>query len=386
MGDAGLRAVVLSRLKRLGPLYRLARSVRRGARTAALETLRRTLPPWPRVGPAKGVFSAGDELRAGRLAGELILEGQECPPAPPGSLRRLAGLRQDGYQPWPVFWTRHRDARLAGEAMLLLDDRKRACAEAVFREQQNGDPGFNFFLLPPPVRLAGNWTSVLSRWSLDLNFYHWMTDCLPRLAVLDRFPPDTRILVPATLKPHHVQTLRLLGLEGRAERAVHRHVLVENFYFSAPTAMTGCASPYAVKFLREKFLPLADAEFRGPEKFYVVRRGKTRGILNEPEVVKFFEARGWAIVDLEPLSIAQQVKLFSGARFVCGMHGAAFTNLLWARPGCTALELVARNYLNGAFESIASCVGVEHRFLVCDADVNACLRVDLGELAKALGD
>jgi hypothetical protein len=41
---------------------------------------------------------------------------------------------------------------------------------------------------------------------------------------------------------------------------------MEDYFFSAPTAMTGCTNPYAVRFLCERFLPYADKEFHGPAK------------------------------------------------------------------------------------------------------------------------
>jgi capsular polysaccharide biosynthesis protein len=163
-------------------------------------------------------------------------------------------------------------------------------------------------------------------------------------------------------------------------------LLVETFYFSAPTAMTGCANPYAIQFLRERILPQAQPPAQPMEKVYIRRRGKTRGILNETELLSFLARRGWQAVELESLSLVQQAGLFANARAVCGLHGAGFTNLLWCRPGCVALELLAQNFLNGCYESLASCVGAEHRFLIQPADLRSQIRVNLDELGRLLPD
>ena len=346
--------------------------------------LRRILPAWPRFGPPKGLFHAYDELKSGRLPGRVLLESQMIPPPAPGSLRLLAKLGQEGYQPWPIFWTKHSPARLIGNHALLVDDGKRACAEGLYRTHPEGMEDYNTLWLPRPIVLAGNWTSTLTRW--EGNYYHWFMDCLPRLALLDQLPPDTRVLVPASLSPFHRQTLQWLGLQQRVQPVPGRHLVVENYFFSTPTVMTGCADPYGVRFLRGKFLPHADPAFTPVEKIYIRRRGKTRDVVNEAEVIAFLEQRGWQAVDLEALTLAQQIQLFAHARGVCGLHGAGFTNLLWCRPGCVAVELLAENFLNGCYDALASCVGVEHRFLIQPGDEAQRIRVDVGRLSQLLPD
>lgn len=351
-------------------------------RKAFFIVLRNTLPPWPRIGPAKGLFHAYDALCAGRLRGEVLIKGQEIKPITSGSLRLRAKSGQEGHQPWPIFWTRHSHARLVGDTGLLLDEHKRACAEALYRIHLDGEPDYHTLYLPRPITLSGNWISILYRWSQ--NYYHWLTDCLPRLALLNRLPPDTRILVPDKLKPFQMETLRWLGVADRIYPVPGRHLILENYFFSTPTAMTGCANPYATRFLREKFLPKADTAFPLAEKIYIQRRGKTRGLLNEAEVSDFLARRGWQPVDPETLTLAQQIRIFSGVRAVCGLHGAGFTNLLWCQPGCVAVELFADNFLNGCYESLASCVEVEHRFLIQPADEHSRVLVDINQLETIL--
>ncbi len=382
MSAPGVKLRMVSQLKRAGPIYRCVRAVRRRSRRLIYDVLRCSLPSWPRLGPARGLFHAYDELRTGRLDGEILLERQTIVPSPDGSLKILAKLGQAGYQPWPVFWTRHDHARLIGEAALLVDHHKRACAEAVYLHLHDGDPGYNALWLPMPIRLSGNWTSVISRW--PTNYYHWFTDCLTRLALLERMPADTKILVPHELQPFQKETLRWLGLTDRIVPLPGRHLMVDHYYFSSPTVMMGCANPYGVQFLREKFLPRADASFHGPEKIYIRRRDKSRGIRNETDVIAFLEMHGWQAVDLESLTLAQQIHLFAHARAVCGLHGAGFTNLLWCRPGCVAVELLAENFLNGCYEALAGCLAVEHRFLVMPGDEQSRIQVNLDQLGKLL--
>lgn len=358
----------------------------RALRLGFFAGMRRLSPAWSRLGPPRGTFSAYDALRQGCLTGQVIQTEQTLPGIGPNSLRAIARLGQGGHQPWPIFWTRHREARLVGRTALLLDADKHACVEAMFWQHQDGDPAYHGLALPAEVRLSGNWTSVISLWPLRPNYYHWMLDCLPRLALLDRMPANTQVLVPDGLRSYQETTLDWLGLRERVRPLREKHLVAENFYFSSPTAMTGCANPYAVRFLREKFLPFADASPPAAEKIYIQRRGRTRGIANEPEVMKLLAGRGWTVVDLEALTVAQQIKLFAGARAVCGAHGAGFANLLWCQPGCVAIELCAANFLNGCYEALAECVAVDHRFLIQEADKDARIVVQLDRLVPLLPD
>jgi len=50
------------------------------------------------------------------------------------------------------------------------------------------------------------------------------------------------------------------------------------------------------------------------------------------------------VVDLVDASIEEQVMLFESATVVIGMHGAGLTNLVWMRPGASAIIEVAASY------------------------------------------
>ena len=358
---------LLSLLRKSPWLYKSLRFLFRFAVNLSVDFFRAISPRNSLFGPPKGYFSDVTVLRDKKIQGRIILPCQKVPAIGRDSLRKRCGLGQDCFQPWPIFWSHHSKARLVGPTLVLLNQKKQASLEAMYNLHcYKNDPGYRYLKLPPPVRLEGNWTSVVSMWSQG--FYHWFADVLPRLALLSEFPSDTRIITPPLNFSYEKDTLKLLGLEQRIRPTFERHLIVEDFYFSSPTAMTGCYDPFAIDCLRWNFLKFADESFDSPRRFYVGRVGKTRGVINEQQVLDEMARRGWGIVDCEQLSMAQQIKLFSNAEAVCALHGAALTNLIWCRPGCRVFELVAENYSNGVFEGIAEIVGLHHRYLMCEAD------------------
>jgi Glycosyltransferase 61 len=344
-----------------------------------------------RFGPPKGSFSIYESLsQKNPPPHRVILTNQGSPKTTPDSLQIICNLRQHECQPWPVFWSNHKNARLVASSLALLDERKRVATESGYGGVcMEDDPSWRYAILPEPVSLAGNWTSLVSRWCPNggvPTFTHWILDALPRLAMLPEFPPDTKILVPSKLAAYQKETLRLLGLLDRIRYAPEKHLLVENYFFASPTAMIDCYNPFGVNFLREKFLPLMDKNYSGPKKFLIHRANKSRGIVNEAEVYDFFCARGWEIIDTEKLTFAQEIKLFNDAEAVGGVFGSGFTNAIWCRPGCKLLPFVADCWLDGYVEWIAQVVGAEFHYRIFPSDHAMRAQVDLktvGEMLRA---
>ncbi|MFO0017578.1 MAG: glycosyltransferase 61 family protein [Synechococcaceae cyanobacterium] len=74
-----------------------------------------------------------------------------------------------------------------------------------------------------PQHLPGLSLSLLSLWAV--NYYHWLFDALPRLALIRRsglLPPDARptLLLPEPLSPFHLASLEALGLADWPRRLV----------------------------------------------------------------------------------------------------------------------------------------------------------------------
>ncbi len=356
-----MRSSLSRRLRQWPAVHRAARTAAHALEGAWWSAVRAATSLNTEVGPPRGWFSAREGVERGTFPGRVLRPGREVVPAAADSLRVRAGLVQEKLGSWPVFWSRHRDARLVGRSLALVDERKRVCFESVYGPIcLRTDPATRYWRLPPAVRLEGAWTSVVSWWSTG--FYHWFMDVLPRLSLLGEFAASTRILVPPLTMPCQAETLDWLGVSGRCVPTTAMHLRVEDYYFAAPTAMTGGSDAYAVEFLRAQFLGRAESAFVAPRKVFVHRVGSVRGIVNEAEVLDFVQQRGWTVVDTAAMPMARQIALFAGADAVCALHGAALVNLLWCQPGCRVFELVPSTYLNGVYEGLAAMVGARHRY------------------------
>jgi hypothetical protein len=383
-------------IRRFPALYRGVMEARERARRlgrGVVELVRRLPAPFS-LGLPPGVYSDLSLLQASprALEGRVVLLDQGNPEAAPDSMLVRCGRQQHLRQPWPVFWTHHREAELVSQSLVQVDAAGRLCEEAAYHSAFAGDHAWFYpRRLTRAVRLAGNWTSLVSRW-MPLQktepYGHWILDALPRLALLGEFPPDTRILVPEDKLPYRVQSLEMLGLLDRCRWTAERHLKIENYYFSAPSSMIACWNPYAIRWIRQAFIPLVAGDPRpSPKRFYVRRLGNVRNIANEEEVLDFFRGLGWDIVDPGAMTFADQVRYFSRAEAICAIHGSGFTNTLWCPPGTRLLELFVDQYPAADAEWIARCLPpTQHRHLIFPGDHRLNAIVDLGRVKQALGE
>jgi Glycosyltransferase 61 len=334
-------------------------------------------------GVPRGIFREVREIRRGRVEGAVVADGQALPDLPADSEIIACGLGQAAFGNWPVLWSRRESVRLLGRSLVPVDPVGRACFEAMFGPQASGDPVWWAGGAQPARELAGSWTSLVSRWTIGSNYYHWLTDGLTRLLHLPAFPQDTGILVPAGLPAFARDSLRLLGLWDRVREVEGDHLVVETHWFAGPPAVSGCLNPLGIRWLRRALGP-EPGEGSGHRKIFISRQGTTRDMTNLPAVERVLRAEGWEVIDPGKLSFREQIETFRKARVVAGVHGAGMSNLLWAPAGTRVIELMPDTFRNGCYEAISRVIGHRHEVLLCRADKRGCFHLDATVMGKVL--
>ncbi|MCL2614169.1 MAG: glycosyltransferase family 61 protein [Nocardioidaceae bacterium] len=212
--------------------------------------------------------------------------------------------------------------------------------------------------------------AVLAARGTGGNYYHFVTDALPRIGMLREALPDVEpdVWVLDRGARYQRELLALLGVEP--ERVVEpgpglhlraRRLLVP----SLPNAEM-LAPPQSQEWLAAR-LPPSPAASDLPERIYVTRgtTPNTRRLVSEDATWERLERRGFARVDPGTLSVQEQVDTFAAARVVVAPHGAALTNLVFCRPGVRLLELFAPGYAVHCYWTItANIPGSRYRYLV----------------------
>lgn len=217
-----------------------------------------------------------------------------------------------------------------------------------------------------PTPVTGTCLSLLN-FNHD-NYYHWTIDTLGRLAAADAEALDAcqDVLVPEFHTAFQADGFALTGLgHTHAVRTVAPDETLAVERMIVPWSITCDHRPHPC--IRPFFGGLAAAAAVGsakagagpwPRRLYIDRRGGSRPLANEDEVVAALAHLGFQAVRLETLPLADQIALFAHAEVIVAPHGAGLGNLVYAQPGCRLVELHVDYWVNWCFRRLAAVFGV----------------------------
>lgn len=202
------------------------------------------------------------------------------------------------------------------------------------------------------------------------NYYHWMIDVLPRLALCQaagfEFRHDDRFVVPRLNTSFHAETLAAFGISDKQLFFVnHCTPWVTADLIIAPHLKNHMAlemGSWVPAFLRDTFVGnqprscaphsscdslntacrLANENTGASGKLFISRdpaRSNGRGIANLSQTTELLHEAGFQCIYPERLSVAEQARLFNQASVVVAAHGAGLTNIVFCQPGTTVVEL-----------------------------------------------
>jgi hypothetical protein len=199
------------------------------------------------------------------------------------------------------------------------------------------------------------------------NYYHWMTEILPKLAMLEEYNIKYDYLYLPCNSPYMRQTLDILGIDAALilqPDNQYKYICADELI--VPSLVSSfCYTPlWVIDFLRKQFLPVAQASVCVKDfskRIFISRsKAKSRKIKNEDEVFGLFEKQGFVRYNLEDLSVLEQVALFAQAEMIAGEHGAGLTNIIFAQPGYTKIIEIFQAREDGTYWYLSQEVGLEH--------------------------
>ncbi|MBF0372407.1 MAG: glycosyltransferase family 61 protein [Alphaproteobacteria bacterium] len=247
-------------------------------------------------------------------------------------------------------------------------------------------PPRGFFPIPVPLRVNGVETSfvtnvyddeepdqilpgpvvaITSRWAS--NYYHWMLDCVPRLACLDLVPElrGVPILVPPEGPRFQAEILAALGFTETVAftgRVLSAEVMYFPSFFSP-----GLISRGQIEWLKTTMFRAFDVTppERPSRRLFISRKGAgARRIVNEDDAMAMLARHGFEAVLPETLSLRDQVALFASAEMVIAPSGSGTVNAAYCRRGTTVIDVVPENSKHSAFWLLARANGMRYGRLV----------------------
>jgi len=219
---------------------------------------------------------------------------------------------------------------------------------------------------PDPVEVPGRLGVLTTRG--DVNYYHFLHDVLPRVAVLEQAGvarPD-RWYVPRTSR-FQKELLELWGIpEDEVVNSDEvRHVRAETLVVPGLASTRERNPPWVSQLLRARLVPEGVSRIPGRNVYLSRKAGlNNRAILNEDEVLAVLRPLGFEVVDPGTLPVLDQIRLFAEADVIVAPHGASLANLPFCSPGASLLELFpSQSMVADYWKMTCGIEGLEYQYL-----------------------
>jgi capsular polysaccharide biosynthesis protein/tetratricopeptide (TPR) repeat protein len=198
------------------------------------------------------------------------------------------------------------------------------------------------------------------------NYYHWMVDYFPRIAVLDKAIP-LPLLVNADLTGFQRECFERVGIPRDRLLMVPMPSIIQCPELVAPLAASDRQRlhPSAAKWLRDTFLGPSPT-FSG-KRLYVSRRDAAlRRLVNEEELIAELRKFDFELVVPGQMTVEEQARTFAQATIIVGPHGSGLTNIVFAPPEASVIELIAGRLQRRSFmATLATGLGLEAYQVQC---------------------
>lgn len=225
--------------------------------------------------------------------------------------------------------------------------------------------------LPETVHHVPGRAAVICDQFTFSNYAHWIYDYLPRVRQFrECFGNSIEYWIVHNLSlPAQRESLEAVGIPP--DRCVvleqHEGVMADELLVTSSMGdgvhhPLRCADGSSAAYLREQCGAFA-ARSRFPtlSRILVSRSDSSRRrLIGEDELMRELKPLGFVRICPSDYAFADQVKLFSSARIIVGAHGAGMTNLVFAPPGTSVLEVFCPLY--GAVGHYGGALAAGHRY------------------------
>lgn len=179
------------------------------------------------------------------------------------------------------------------------------------------------------------------------NYYHWLNEAMFRLWMVKDQAKEMILLLPPEdeLPKFALNSLNLFTFKSVYHIPSKKSAIVRTLCMPELKPTMASYNPMGVRDLNKMFVgyfsPLSRVNLG--ERIYISRKkSRRRWIVNEEDVIEVVTQYGFTVVYNEDYSFAEQVSLYSNAKYMISIHGAAMTNMLFMQEGATIFELCKR--------------------------------------------
>lgn len=223
--------------------------------------------------------------------------------------------------------------------------------------------------LPAAKKIDGTVACLAIRYSH--NYFHWMFDLLPRIEFLGLSEINLNnidyFIVNRFYHTFQKETLSILGIDNKKILEVNGYSIQAKDLIATSSSHfnKGKIQPQSCNFLRRAFLKVIEKSENTGERIYISRKTASyRRVINESEVTDFLKKYGFKTIQLESMSVTEQIKQMAAVKVVIAPHGAGLTNIVFCNPGTKIIEIFSPDEVLPYYWIISSHIGLEYYYLI----------------------
>jgi len=206
-------------------------------------------------------------------------------------------------------------------------------------------------------------------------YFHWFSDVLPRLFVLQsqNINFDRLILPSFCLQEKYInESLLPFNISHIEQLEPHTRVQLDTLIALSPIAPTGNYRPEIMKglqFLYRNYFNINHS--KGSFKKIYISRSKApkRKVINEDEILFIFDKFGYQPIIMENLSFIEQINIIGNADRLVSLHGAGLTNMLFMPETSKVLEFrFPGDKHNNCYFSLSNALGFDYYYYIGSSD------------------
>ncbi|MCH6201344.1 glycosyltransferase family 61 protein [Aquiflexum sp. LQ15W] len=236
-------------------------------------------------------------------------------------------------------------------------------AESEFYEWQKLSLRKYFLAVFFKKQLLFSYEAVLFDNFIGLNYFHFFNDILPIIkSIYDKSLDDKEILIGESL--YNTKWFQYC-LNNELVARLKWKIVSQSEYLRVNKLHFLRVQPYNIEsynFARKLFQTID--VYRPSEKLKVfVNRPveESRHINNLNELLDVLHERGFLIVNLAELNIAEQIRLFKKSEIIVGPHGAGLTNIIFSDyANVKLLEVFPKNFVSAHYYWMSSVLGIRY--------------------------
>lgn len=211
-----------------------------------------------------------------------------------------------------------------------------------------------------PQGFAANCVFLANHWS-D-NFFHWMSESLPRAAYLEAMNFGGMYIIPRKSR-FIVESMVAMGVSQDRLAVYQPDTIAKNLVVFEKTPFSALQHHSDAFFYVRAKMREACPGFSGGKRIYC-HREYTRRVRNLEAVCEVCAQYGFTFLDFEKLTFFEQVAAVGNAEILVGPHGAGMLHSWFMPKKSTVIEFFSPEYVNYTIHPFIKLINLNYIPLV----------------------